>query len=479
MPIVSRNHIIERDERGPTWFDEFLRTFSTNTNTISKESVIDVVSRYQEQSGLNLITSGQLLKEASSLGPISPMKLKKIKNPDDMLKDFDDSELIIQIKLDGFKTQAIKNNDVKVYTRRGEEYSDNVPELIKELDKLMPANSFVLGELVWEDKQGRQSISDIQTVVGSNPDKAYEKIKSGEGKVIFYVYDLLWNKGKDITKTPYTERYNALKSIVKNAGSVKLVKNFTYSQKDEVINSALKVNAEGIVIKPKQSHYEYGKAGSGEQVGSWAKFKPGAKAQTDEVILNKYSKGEDKLVFPMYQYKGSELFEVGKLSGMSKEDESKIKKQIDVGKSVVVEITFQDRMPSGKFRHVGWSRFRFDKSAKEVKYSKAFISIRQAYNQDIISIIESKPDIVSAIQSLCRHSGGHKNTHAIIRFLRNKLGHELIQYSDQDLIKYIEKIKNEFKSDTNQEHVDVGLIGLDNTNDFQDNAADYINHGAK
>jgi len=418
----------------------------------------------------------------NGISPIAPMKLKKLKSPDDMLKNYDDSDIIVQMKLDGFKTQAInEDNKPRLYTRRGEEFTENVPDLIKGLASTLPSGTFVLGELVWEDSKGKQSISDIQTVVGSSPEKAHEKIKEGKGKPVFYVYDILWSKGKDITKKPYEERYDILKGLTKGAkGDIRLVKNYTYAQKDEAINTALKVNAEGIVLKPKNSTYEYGKVGSNEPVGEWAKFKPGAKAKTDEVVLNKYNKAEDKLVFPMYQYKDSELFEVGKLSGMSKEDEAKIKKVIDSGKSVVVEISFQERMPSGKFRHAGWSRFRPDKPAKEVKYSKASISVRHASKQDIVALIESKPELKNAIDSFCRHSHGTKNTYSIINFLREKLRDSDIRYSNQDLYNYIEECKKAYQNDmTNDDHVEVGLVGLRNIDEYKDNVADYISHGER
>jgi DNA ligase D-like protein (predicted 3'-phosphoesterase) len=305
------------------------------------------------------------------------MKLKKMEDSDAILKDYDDSEIIVQQKIDGFKTQAIKDKggSVKLYTRRGEGFEANVPPLVSVLEDKMSSGDFWLGELAYV-KNGKQSISDVQTIVGSSPENAQAKLKESGGHMVFYVYDLLWDGGNDITKTPYIDRYNKLNKKVGKGELVEIVKNYSYSEKDEAINAALKAGGEGIVLKPKDSEYKYGPKGSSEPVGEWVKHKPkGKKSNTDEVILNKYTKKEKKLVFPMYQHKGDELFEVGQLSGMSKEDEAKLKKDIDAGKSVVVEISFQERMESGKFRHAGWSRFRPDKSAKEVKFSKASVRL--------------------------------------------------------------------------------------------------------
>ena len=505
MTKVSRSDIYIRDEKGPDWLEDFFKSLAGQKsagiqdildaiNNKKNQTVNSIVQSYRDQVGLDILGSSEdggenikeaSIKNASEIGPISPMKLKKLESPDDILKDYDDSEIIIQLKFDGFKTQAIKTRDgVRLYTRRGEEFTENVPALVKTLESKMKVGSFILGELVWEDSKGKQSISDIQTVVGSSPDKAHAKIKDGNGKVIFYVYDLLWEAGSDITKQKYIERYNKLKKSIGKTSDIKVADNYTYSDKDKAINDALKIGGEGIVLKPKDSEYKYGAKGSNEPHGEWAKFKPGAKAHTDEVLLDKYEEGKDKLVFPMYQHKNDELFEVGKLSGMSKEDEAKIKKDIDSGKTVVVEITFQEKMPSGKFRHVGWSRFRSDKPAKEVKVSKSSfrpLSIRHAEeHKSIVELIENDPQLKVDLENMCAGSGGMKPTLTIINFLRDQLKNELVSFTDKELIEYINKIKDAHKQNiTGRKTVDVGRVGTTTEGNNEDNVADYILHGAK
>lgn len=501
MTKISRADIYARDEKGPSWFDEFLHSMAGHQqpsniqeilemiNNTRGKSIDSVMQQYKEETGLNLINSAlddePFTKSAAGLGPISPMKLNKLTNPEEILKNHDESEIIIQVKFDGFKTQAIKDKDgTKVYTRRGEEFTENVSDLIKDIDSKIKPGTFLLGELVWEDKQGKQSISDIQTVVGSAPEKAKEKINSGTGTMVLYVYDLLWDNSKDITKTKYIDRYNKLKSMIgKGTSHLKVAENYSYAEKNKAIKDALAAGGEGIVLKPKDSEYKYGPKGSGEQHGEWAKFKPSSKSHTDEVILKDYSKGKEKIIFPMYQYKESELFEVGQLSGMSKEDETKIKKDIDAGKTIVVEITYQERMSSGKFRHVGWSRFRPDKPAKEVKMSKALfrpLSIRHAHDHSIIiDKIENDPEVMRDIESFCQHSGGFKSTISIINFLRKKFPNDLISFTDKGLIAYIDKIKESHKAESGKTSLDVGSVGTRSEDNNDDNIADYVMHGAK
>jgi ATP-dependent DNA ligase len=501
MSKITRIDEYAAPERGPDWMGDLFNTLSNlPASTAGIQDVLDlmtgrqqksieaVVKSYREQCGMDALADDadgdELISTAGTLGPIAPMKLRKVESLDEVLKDHQPKDLIVQVKFDGFKTQAIrKAGKVDLYTRRGESFTENVPELVAELNKVMPDNSFILGELVWEDKDGKQSISDIQTVVGSNPAKAHEKIKSGGGKVVFQVYDLLWASNNDLTTKPYEKRYNLLKDLVGNHGSIKVARNYTWEERDKAQKDAIAKNCEGLVIKPRDSKYKYAALGENEPTGEQVKFKKGVKAKETDVILNSYHKGESKLIFPAYQHKGAELFEVGQLSGMSKEEETQIKRQIDAGKSVVVQVSYQEVMESGKLRHIGFMRIRDDKPAKEVKTaSKKEQPMRKlskrhitAEVESVITIITNDPEIKKAIESFSRNSGGTKSTTSIIQFLRERLGPS-VKFNDQDLINYIEDIKKSNKLTTRQDTVDVGRVGLDKENAREDDVADYISH---
>jgi hypothetical protein len=97
--------------------------------------------------------------------------------------------------------------------------------------------------------------------------------------------------------------------------------------------------------------------------------------------------------------------------------------------------------------------------------------------EDIIALIEKDPALREDIRSLCEHSGGTKNTLSIINHLREKMGKDLVSYSNSDLIKYIEEAKKKFRGDTEEQSVDAGRVGTDTEDHPEDNAADYITHG--
>lgn len=325
-----------------------------------------------------ILSNGEVVKNTLSLNPkpkkvnkndanddfsaISFMRLKKIDDPNKLLKKYDIKNLIVEPKIDGFKIMALRNNEVKLYTRRGEDVSQNVPELVEELYTQLPPKTAILGEItVLTDGQ---DISSVQTLLGSNP----ENVPEIKGKIIYYVYDILSYKSENITQKPLKERREILNNIIKPTKYIQLVKSYSFEKWPEVMKMALDENGEGVVFKDVNSVYKYKLKGENEPVGDWYKFKPSQKAQTTDVVLKEYEKGEHKLLFPMYQRKGNEWVSIGIISGMSKEEENQIKDAIDSGQMLAAEISFQDWTKEDRIRHAGWVRLRPDRDPNKIMF---------------------------------------------------------------------------------------------------------------
>lgn len=90
--------------------------------------------------------------------------------------------------------------------------------------------------------------------------------------------------------------------------------------------------------------------------------------------------------------------------------------------------------------------------------------------------LKENPEVLKDIDSLCEHSGGTKNTHSIMAHLRDKFGKELVSFSDSDLKEFIEERKSNFHNPAPEEEYDVGLVGQEKKEDFQDDIADYQTH---
>lgn len=134
---------------------------------------------------------------ARALRFVPPMECK----PADALPNGDEWQY--ELKLDGYRVQAIKNNrEVRLYSRNGKPFEDRFPEIAEAVQALR-AQEFILdGEIVALDAQGGHSFSALQKAGARRP------------PLRFYAFDLLTLDGKDLTMKPLWSRRNLLETQV-------------------------------------------------------------------------------------------------------------------------------------------------------------------------------------------------------------------------------------------------------------------------
>lgn len=302
----------------------------------------------------------------SQVAPVALMRLTETKDPDELLKEFDRDDIVVEGKLDGWKAQIIKaGGKVSIYSRRGEDVTANFPELAKALASL-PDGTLVEGELVyWHD--GKQDVGKVTSLAGSTAENALEKAKELPGEMKVHLYDILWYKGKNVAGEPFSKRRGILQSAVKPTKTIQLTKQYPFSEWQDAMNEAVKSGGEGIVLKIKSKPYEYKAKGEQEPKpkGIMYKYKGGVgKSDSDDYVVYEYEmsdKGKLKALFGQY-YKGK-LYHISEISNFSKEDEETIKSRLGKG-PLVIEIGFQERVPGG-LRHQKFLRFREDKKPKD------------------------------------------------------------------------------------------------------------------
>lgn len=336
--------------------------------------------------------------------PIAFMRLRHLDRPKDLLDLYDKSELVVQQKYDGFKVMAIKGRrGVRLYSRRGKDLTSRVPHIAQRIDELLKPGDVILGEMVYYHRN-KQALEKAQSILLSKTQaRAMSQLKKFGGQMRYAVYDMLAYQGKDLAQQPLSKRKTVLNTLFPARGLVHVVKDYTWGQRKRAMKESLATGGEGVVIKVKDSSYKYRKLGQSEPFGLWWKFKPpGETAHTADVILTKYKKGKEKLIFDAYQIDGKKRILVGRLSGMDKDSERAVKLLIDRGKEVVAEVSYQKRLPSQKLRHMGWVRLRMDKPAasatveqkrskrkKRSKISKEKVSNPQPYAM-YVTVEESK-----------------------------------------------------------------------------------------
>lgn len=314
-------------------------------------------------------------REAKKRGPepISLMRLVKVKDVKEVLDFVPEEKLIVEKKADGWLTQTIITDTVRLYSRRGQDITENFPEVRDAVvDFNLPKDTMLLGELVWIEN-GKQSLNILQSIAGSSPQKAQEKKKSLKGYPKYIVFDLLWYDGEDLRDKPLKERRELLEKIIHDSKHIELSKTYPFSQWKKAMIEALKEGGEGIVLKNLDAPYYWAPLGEDEPKpdGVWYKFKgwKGKEDEDDFVVYDRYISEKGKLMLKFGQYYKGELYHVGEIDNLSEENE-KIAKAKKL--PFVINIGFQERTEKGKLRHQHFIRFRDDKAPKDCKLPKQY-----------------------------------------------------------------------------------------------------------
>jgi bifunctional non-homologous end joining protein LigD len=152
-----------------------------------------------------------------------------------------------EVKFDGYRLiTMIAEKDVKLMTRNQHDWTKKFTPLKKALAKLNLTNTVLDGELVATNKEGHIDFQILQNMI-------HDKNTSS---LIYYVFDIIFYKGKDLTNTPLLERKKILKKLIPNN------KNATIRYSDHVIGDGnpiykqgCKLGLEGIVSKAIDSPY--------------------------------------------------------------------------------------------------------------------------------------------------------------------------------------------------------------------------------
>ncbi|HEU0065058.1 MAG TPA: RNA ligase family protein, partial [Flavisolibacter sp.] len=180
---------------------------------------------------------------------IKPMLATKIDEP------FNDKDWVFEVKWDGYRCISYLNNG-KADLRSRSNISFNkmytpVLDALTEWD----INAVVDGEIIVVNDQGKSDFEALQK---------WQQTK--EGVLIYYVFDILWLNGIDLTSLPLSQRKDILKKLVPEKSTIK----FSDSIEEygiDFYDIAKSNELEGIVGKKKDSSYEPGK-----RTSNWLKI---------------------------------------------------------------------------------------------------------------------------------------------------------------------------------------------------------------
>jgi bifunctional non-homologous end joining protein LigD len=175
-------------------------------------------------------------------------------------KPFDGDEWLFEVKFDGYRSIAfIEDGELRLVSRNQNEMTSDFPELAELPTKINGRKVIVDGEICALDEEGRPSFSLMQQRTGFEAGKI-RKRKAPDGsagglRIAYYVFDLLYLDGYDLTRVDLEKRKELLSGIITGNGLVR----YSDHHLEEGIGlyeAAKKQGLEGIVAKRRNSCYE-------------------------------------------------------------------------------------------------------------------------------------------------------------------------------------------------------------------------------
>ena len=190
------------------------------------------------------------------LRPIQPMLASPGDDLDGALARI--SPAAVEYKLDGIRVQVHRRGgEVRVFTRTLDDVTARVPEVVAAAQAL-PTDAAVLdGEAIALRADGRPEPFQV-TASGL-----------GSGRLTALFFDVLHAGGEDLIDRPGSERFEALADLVPEAGRIPRVLAPDAQAAAAVLDQALALGHEGVIVKSLEAPYAAGRRGAG-----WLKVKP-------------------------------------------------------------------------------------------------------------------------------------------------------------------------------------------------------------
>lgn len=295
---------------------------------------------------------------------------------------------IYEIKWDGYRALAHCHADqVDIISRNNKSFNDKFYPIAQTL-KDLNLHAVLDGEIVVLKDTGVASFGALQNWRSE-----------ADGELIYYVFDLLWLNGYDLTPLPLKRRRELLKQILPLEGMIKESKSFDVSAA-EFLHAAEKMHLEGMMAKRADSPYK-----PGERVNDWLKIKI---QKRHEAVIGGYTKNENspKLFSSLLVgvYENGKLEYIGKIgTGFNEKTQKEMMakfKPLVISKSpftvepdinkpsrfrpnpphaeavwlspkLVCEVSYAEMTEDGVMRHPSFEGMREDKNAKDVHSEKA------------------------------------------------------------------------------------------------------------
>src|SRR3984893_58369 len=287
---------------------------------------------------------------------------------------FNHRDWIFETKLDGYRAIAVidSTGKARIWSRNRLPLEQKFPTVRDAAEELNLRSTILDGEIVALDEEG---IPRFQL-----PQKWQKRPTT---PVVYVLFDLLWNNGRDLTGKSIVQRRERLQEIITPIAGIQ-VGGYLEKRGIDLFQLAKEKGLEGIIAKRKESTYQ-----PGRRSGDWLKVKArpqqefvvggftegkGSRKHFGALLLGAYRNGQ----LHYFGHSGSGFSEKGLRDALDRmkplftdkspfENPPRIPEKIQwVKPKLVCEIAFAERTQDGELRQTVFLGWREDKNPKEV-----------------------------------------------------------------------------------------------------------------
>jgi bifunctional non-homologous end joining protein LigD len=295
----------------------------------------------------------------------------------------DGPDWLHEIKLDGYRMHArLDVGRVQILTRRGNDWTEKYPTIAKAIAGLPAQSAYLDGELCGVLPDGKTAFNLIQNASDT-----------GEGALIFFLFDLLFLDGENLMALPVVDRKARLAALMKGAPASLQFNDHQIGHGPAFHRLACQHGLEGVVSKRANGRYEPDRR-------SWLKTKclnreefvvvgwsdpEGSRHRIGALLLG-YYRPDGKLIYAGRAGTGMPVAELERLwqrlrplainkmplsvpppRGSRFGSPLVLSRVHWVRPEMVVEVTYAEWTPEGLLRHVVYLGEREDKPAFDVR----------------------------------------------------------------------------------------------------------------
>ncbi|MBV9961576.1 MAG: DNA ligase D [Parafilimonas sp.] len=285
---------------------------------------------------------------------------------------FDDAGWIYEIKWDGYRAVSYLNKgEVEILSRNNLSFTQKFIEVTNAL-KQWNIDAVLDGEIVAMNEEGVANFQQLQNFATKGEDVHLE----------YYIFDILWLDGKDLTDLTLLERKSILQSIIPQNDAVIKFSDHIEEKGTEFFELATKRGLEGIMAKKADSTYT-----KNFRTKQWLKIKNNKRL---EAIICGFTEGRKSRkhfgALVLGKYEGNKLIYIGHTgTGFNEKSLNEVEKKLTplvtdklpfpkkpktnmpvtwVKPKLVCEIKFSEITDEGILRHPVFMGLREDKEAK-------------------------------------------------------------------------------------------------------------------